>query len=127
MMSEVENLVNAVMDVIDPYLGPGSARLRHRKDIHADAIRQAVTKILTPPSLEDYGLQRGEQVRYIAHGKARARPARVTGINRDGSVLLATDSGATRSILPESLQREKAGPRGGKSWVPVTTPNERTP
>ena len=111
--TEVDRLLEEVWGVLEPYVDVAP----HQEQ----QLREGLRRVLTPASLEDYDLKRGDQVRYVAPGRKRAQPGRVAGINRDGSVLLATDSGATRSIRPEALLREQAGPRGGKSWVQVKT------
>lgn len=84
---------------------------------------RAVRDILTPPTLEDFGLEVVQPVRYQEIGGGTWNLAGVRGVNRDGSVLLIDKTtGAFRSIVPERLQVEHVGPRGGKTWKKLQLP-----
>lgn len=71
-------------------------------------------------TLESYGLEMGQRVRFKPHDAGDWDYAVARGIERDGSIrLMAIDTGATRSLPVDSLQRVQKGPRGGTYWVPV--------
>lgn len=83
-------------------------------------LRGDITKILTPPCLDDYNLVIGQEVKFVPATGKNSKPGRVTGINSDGSILIADDGRAySRSIVADNVFVKLIGPRGGTSWVPL--------
>jgi len=76
--------------------------------------------VRTATSLNALGLRPGEEVRFQAHGGGRWRRGVVSRRERDGSVTVADDDGATRSLAVERIEVRRAGPRGGRGWELLT-------
>lgn len=72
-----------------------------------------------PDGLVALGLRPGDRVRFRRRDTGRWREGRVVGRERDGSVALRDQRGASRSIRPEQLEVRSVGPRGGVIWEPV--------
>lgn len=70
-------------------------------------------------SLSDLGLAMGDTVRYRRRTAKRWTEARVTGLNKDGSVSLY-DGRHHRAIPTDCIEVPTTGPRGGQVWVPLT-------
>jgi len=68
-------------------------------------------------TLTDYGLERGDTVRF----RPPLRPTgnwqygTVRSVNKDGSVEIGTPTGI-RAILPIHLEAKRTGPKGGTQW-----------
>jgi hypothetical protein len=80
----------------------------------------------TPPDLRALGLVAGDRVRWRDREGARWREGRVVGRERDGSVGVRDDRGASRALRPGRLEVRSRGPRGGTVWEPVTEVAART-
>jgi hypothetical protein len=80
----------------------------------------------TPPDLRALGLVAGDRVRWRDRERARWREGRVVGRERDGSVGVRDDRGASRALRPGRLEVRARGPRGGTVWEPVTEVAART-
>jgi hypothetical protein len=80
----------------------------------------------TPPDLRALGLVAGDRVRWRDREGARWREGRVIGRERDGSVGVRDDRGASRALWPGRLEVRARGPRGGTVWEPVTEVAART-
>lgn len=78
------------------------------------SLREGIRKILTPPSLSDYDLVIGQEVKFVPPNQTNKRTGRVKGMNADGSIYIQDSKKAFgRSIHVEDLYVEVAGPRGG--------------
>lgn len=67
-----------------------------------------------------YGLGEGDIVRFPRQGKTRPDTGKVMGLNADGSIQIMCDrTKFARSILPENIERQVIGPRGGVNWEKV--------
>lgn len=73
------------------------------------------------PGLVILGLRAGEAVRWRAPGYRRWRPGTVSHRERDGSVTIRDDRGATRSLPVEGIEVSVTGPRGRRGWEPLTS------
>ena len=80
----------------------------------------------TTGGLDDLGLVPGDRVRWRDRPGARWREGRVTGRERDGSVGVRDDRGASRALVAERLEVRARGPRGGVVWDPVRDRRART-
>lgn len=108
----LERQIDAIMQAADDHFV--------LNDSVSISFRDAVRAALRLPELSDYGLQRVQPVRYIDVDK-RKFPASVRGVNSDGSVeVIDKNTGASRSIPIERLEIQIVGPRGGKTWQPLT-------
>lgn len=76
---------------------------------------------LHPLGLEELGLEAGDRVRFRRREGGRWHEGVAADRRRDGSVGLFETDGRARAIRPEQLEVLRAGPRGGKRWVPVAT------
>ncbi len=66
------------------------------------------------------GLDRGEPIRWRPVGGGRWRPGSVSHRERDGSVAIHDQTGATRSVPVQAIRVALTGPRGGREWEPLT-------
>jgi hypothetical protein len=80
----------------------------------------------SPPDLTPLGLVVGDRVRWRDRSRARWREGRVVGRERDGSVGVRDERGASRALHPERLEVASRGPRGGATWEPVPERAART-
>lgn len=70
--------------------------------------------------LEKIGIKKYETLRFKEHGLEVYTLGKAFDIAKDGSVsLYSADGGGWRSIMPEKLQRQVVGPRGGRKWEPI--------
>ncbi len=76
--------------------------------------------------LAELGLTRGDPVRFRRHDGERWKPATVARRERDGSVGLHDQKGASRSIPVDRIEVRTSGPRGGVVWEPLATRAART-
>ena len=60
------------------------------------------------------------RVRFRRDPSERWKPAVVERMEKDGSLGLRDGKGAARSVPVELVEVETKGPRGAKSWEPVT-------
>jgi hypothetical protein len=65
------------------------------------------------------GLRAGMKVRFRREPNDRWKLARVERIERDGSLGLRDEKGASLSIPVELVDVETRGPRGAWTWEPV--------
>ncbi|HEX9549181.1 MAG TPA: hypothetical protein VF942_17705 [Acidimicrobiales bacterium] len=72
------------------------------------------------------GLQAGEQVRFRRDSNQRWRFGMVIRREHDGSIGLTDGQGASRSVEVAKIEVRCRGPRGGRSWEPLTTRASRT-
>jgi hypothetical protein len=72
------------------------------------------------------GLRPGEQVRFRREPQQRWRFGTVTRREHDGSVGLTDRKGSTRSVAVDLIEVCCRGPRGGRSWEPLTVRAART-
>ena len=109
-----DEAVNAQVDRVLEVVGYAI----HPDDL--DAVRVELFDVLRPMTLADYGLERGDKVKFHRSGRVTAVEGTALDVNRDGSLLVMDGlSKFQRSILPGSVQRQTLGPRGGRVWVPV--------
>jgi hypothetical protein len=66
------------------------------------------------------GLRRGDRVRFRRSDDEHWKEAEVMRRERDGSLGLRDDKGASRAISIDLVQVRTTGPRGGVVWEPVT-------
>lgn len=78
------------------------------------------------PELARLGLARGEQVRFRRSDTQRWSHAHLVGLERDGSLSLRDAKGAARAIPLELVEVATLGPRGARTWEPVTDRAART-
>ena len=77
-------------------------------------------------SLAALGLAPGDPVRFRRNARSRWRPATVERVERDGSLGLRDQKGAARAIPVELVEVATTGPRGARTWEPVTDRAART-
>lgn len=65
------------------------------------------------------GLAAGMKVRFRREPSDRWKLARVERVERDGSLGLRDDKGASRAIPVELVEVETRGPRGARTWERV--------
>jgi hypothetical protein len=70
--------------------------------------------------LVELGLAAGMRVRFRRDPNDRWKLAVVERVERDGSLGLRDSKGASRAIPVELVEVETRGPRGAKTWEPVT-------
>lgn len=87
----------------------------HRIDPVAQA--RAVAEALAP-----FGLEPGEQIRFHKKEGDNWLDAKVTGVNKDGSLEIFSQ-GKIRAIMADSwlIEHKTRGPRGGVAWEPLET------
>ncbi|HET6949084.1 MAG TPA: hypothetical protein VFI47_01820 [Acidimicrobiales bacterium] len=76
--------------------------------------------------LDDLGLVPGDRVRWRDRPGGRWREGRVTGRERDGSVGVRDERGASRALVADRLEVRDRGPRGGAVWDPVRDRRRRS-
>jgi hypothetical protein len=72
------------------------------------------------------GLRPGEQVRFRREPNQRWRFGTVHRREHDGSIGLTDHKGASRSVAVDYVEVRCRGPRGGRSWEPLTVRASRT-
>jgi hypothetical protein len=72
------------------------------------------------------GLRVGERVRFQQADKSRWQTGVVRKIERDGSVGIVDDKGASRAVKVEQVEVRRTGPRGAAGWEPLTARAART-
>jgi hypothetical protein len=84
--------------------------------------------VATPPrpELAALGLSAGERVRWRNRPGGRWREGTVVERERDGSVGVRDDKGASRALRVDRLEVRTRGPRGARTWEPLTTRVRRT-
>ncbi len=65
------------------------------------------------------GLRKGETVRFRRSADEHWKQAAVMRRERDGSIGLRDDKGASRAIAMDLIEVRTAGPRGGVAWEPL--------
>ncbi|HEY8523828.1 MAG TPA: hypothetical protein VIL48_02620 [Acidimicrobiales bacterium] len=78
------------------------------------------------PELAPLGLAGGERVRWRDRVGGRWREGTVVGRERDGSVGVRDGKGASRALAVERLEVRTRGPRGARTWEPLTVRAQRT-
>jgi hypothetical protein len=76
-------------------------------------------------SLAEVGLRKGDRVRFRRRDSERWKEATVERRERDGSIGLRDDKGASRAIDVDRLEVRTKGPRGGDIWESVAERAER--
>jgi hypothetical protein len=76
--------------------------------------------------LEQLGLRPGEAVRWRPKEGARWAAGTVTGVERDGSIGLTDGQGRARALPIDRLEVRTSGPRGARTWEPLTERVART-
>lgn len=75
--------------------------------------------------LAAFGLRRGDPVRFRRANRGRWHSGRIERIERDGSIGVRDDKGAARALRPEVVWIEHLGPRGAKTWEPLSERMDR--
>lgn len=70
-------------------------------------------------SLQALGLTPGMAVRFRRTGGTRWRKAVVERVEKDGSLGLRDERGASRAIPLELVEVATTGPRGARTWEPA--------
>jgi hypothetical protein len=78
------------------------------------------------PELGALGLSAGERVRWRNRPGGRWREGTVVERERDGSVSVRDGNGASRALRVDRLEVRTRGPRGARTWEPLTTRADRT-
>ena len=76
--------------------------------------------------LDEIGLAPGEAVRFRRRAGDRWRSGVVEGRERDGSLAVRDGKGSHRSLPLELVEVRTSGPRGARTWEPVTERAGRT-
>lgn len=71
-------------------------------------------------SLQALGLAPGMAVRFRRKGATRWRKGVLERVEKDGSLGLRDERGAARAIPLELVEVATTGPRGARTWEPVT-------
>ena len=87
--------------------------------------RDPTPAALAESALLEVGLRPGDRVRFRRTEGGAWKEARVERRERDGSVGVRDDRGASRSIAVDRLQVRTTGPRGGAIWEAVADRAER--
>jgi hypothetical protein len=87
--------------------------------------REPTPAALAESALLEVGLRPGDRVRFRRTEGGAWKEARVERRERDGSVGVRDDRGASRAITVERLQVRTTGPRGGTTWEAVVDRAER--
>ena len=77
------------------------------------------------PTLLDVGLHAGDVVRFRPRPSARWQEATVERRERAGSIGVRAAKGAARALPLDRLEVPAAGPRGARTWEPLTERAER--
>jgi hypothetical protein len=92
------------------------------------SIRRTLGPVATPrrPELAALGLTPGDRVRWRDRPGGRWREGTVVERERDGSVGVRDRRGASRSLTVDRLEVRTRGPRGARTWEPLTVRAART-
>ena len=77
-------------------------------------------------SLDDLGLQPGEQVRFRRPDRARWQLGRIAGREADGSVRITDGDGAARAVPLHLIEVKRRGRRGALGWEALAERAART-
>jgi hypothetical protein len=77
-------------------------------------------------ALDAIGLQPGDRVRFRRKEGGRWQEASVVNREKDGSIGVRDQKGASRALPMERLEVKALGPRGARTWEPVTERAART-
>jgi hypothetical protein len=77
-------------------------------------------------ALEAIGLQPGDRVRFRRKDGGRWQEARVVNREKDGSIGVRDQKGASRALPMDRLEVKAVGPRGARTWEPVAERAART-
>lgn len=80
----------------------------------------------TDSALQAIGLRRGERVRFRRKEGGRWHEATVVAVERDGSIGVRDQKGASRALPMERLEVRTTGPRGAGTWEPLFERAART-
>lgn len=80
----------------------------------------------TDSALLAIGLRRGERVRFRRKEGGRWQEATVEAVERDGSIGVRDQKGASRALAIERLEVRATGPRGANMWEPLLERAART-
>lgn len=69
--------------------------------------------------LAAFGLKAGEPVRFRRGQKGRWHVGRLERIERDGSIGVRDDKGASRALRAELVEVAATGPKGAARWEPL--------
>jgi len=69
--------------------------------------------------LAAFGLAVGESVRFRRATRGRWRLGRLERIERDGSIGVRDESGASRALRAELVEVAAKGRKGGSTWEPL--------
>jgi hypothetical protein len=72
------------------------------------------------------GLRKGDTVRFRRSSDEHWKQAAVMRRERDGSIGLRDEKGASRAIAMDQIEVKTAGPRGGVAWEPLVDRARRT-
>ena len=74
-----------------------------------------------PPAVDlaAFGLRAGASVRFRRGGRGRWHAGRLERIERDGSIGVRDEKGASRALRAELVEVATDGPRGGARWEPL--------
>lgn len=70
-------------------------------------------------SLDALGLRPGEAVRWRRRGGAHWQVGTLERLERDGSLGVRDEKGASRALKPDVLEVRTVGARGAAGWEPV--------
>src|SRR5690606_5924282 len=66
------------------------------------------------------GLELGQKIRFRLYDGQDWSAGKVHGDNKDGSLTLVEEkTGHLRAIMPDRIEIQKRGPRGGIKWTPL--------
>jgi hypothetical protein len=75
--------------------------------------------VTSDEGLTSIGLRKGDRVRFRRATDEHWKEAEVMRRERDGSIGLRDDKGASRAIAIDLVEVRTVGPRGGAVWEPV--------
>jgi hypothetical protein len=77
-------------------------------------------------ALAALGVRAGDAVRWRPKEGARWATGAVTRVERDGSIGLTDGQGRARALPIDRLEVRASGPRGARTWEPLTERVART-
>jgi hypothetical protein len=87
--------------------------------------REPPPTALTESALLEVGLRPGDRVRFRRNESAAWTEGTVERRERDGSIGVRDERGASRAIALERLEVRSTGPRGGRGWEAVAARAQR--
>jgi hypothetical protein len=74
-----------------------------------------------PPAVDlaAFGLRAGESVRFRRGDRGRWHVGRLERIERDGSIGVRDEKGASRALRAELVEVAATGPKGAARWEPL--------